>query len=160
MTKHWTLWSEQRPTDHKLLYSWRVSPCMIGGLELTPEWTDNLSLHGMGYADSEYWPHCSDWDGYRRTVPTSLEWSVALEGAKKGQFKFHGLELDPCRYCASEMRIEWSGPWICAPIWKANQFSIQCSGCGLVKAQYFKDLKRVMEALNRKQDSAITEVHS
>jgi hypothetical protein len=154
MTKNWTLWSEQRPTDHAILYSWRVAPCMIGGLELTPEWTDKMSLHGMGYGDPEYWPHCSDWNGHTRSVPASLAWAAADSDEKEKQFKFHGLGLEPCRYCESELRIEWSGPWICAPIWKASQFSIRCSGCGLVKVEYFNDLKAVRAALNRKERKA------
>ena len=38
----WTLWSEQQPTDAKLVYRWRIPAQEILGLVLQPEWSEKL----------------------------------------------------------------------------------------------------------------------
>ena len=73
----WKKWSEIRPEDSTKFYRWRVSPRLILGLEMQPEWVEKMKFVGMGYADSEWWPPYSNWDGYKRTIDPTLEWQEA-----------------------------------------------------------------------------------
>ncbi len=38
----WTLWSEQLPTDAKIVYRWRIPAQEILGLVMQPEWSEKL----------------------------------------------------------------------------------------------------------------------
>lgn len=153
-TLAWTDWESARPTT-KGLYWWRVEPRIYGGLTLRPEWVAPLSLCGMGYADSQLWPEFSRWDGRRRTVPAGTQWRPADETAKKGQFVFAGLDLNPCPFCGSSPTFGWhhksndGGIFVCSAPYQANSFKVQC-GCGLAGSYSRADLKGLVDQWNRR----------
>ena len=122
--KNWTRWVEQRPSDHKLEYRWRVSPRKILGLEMQPEWTEKLRLVGMGYEDHQYWPlSASHWDGYRRTADSTLEWRVADQEEK--EILWNGLDLLPCPWTGKAPSIVTDGRWIGAPPYNLEWIGIR-----------------------------------
>lgn len=123
MSAEWTKWSDRRPIDTDVTYRWRISPRMILGLMLAPEFSGKMRLCGMGYADSEYWPPYSYWDGYSRSVPDDLEWRVAQPD--ETDIKWVGLDLLPCPFTGKEPKVEYSGRWIGAPPWSPESFSIK-----------------------------------
>lgn len=93
---NWIKWSQSRPQDPAKLYRWRVSPRLILGLELQPEWTEKMKSCGMGYKDNEYWPLSANyWDGWNRIYDPSLEWREAAkdEEEKDESIQWNGLNL-------------------------------------------------------------------
>ena len=117
----WTLWSEKRPENTKALYRWRIPARVVCGLLLRPEWTEKLALVGMGYDDNEWWPLSpSHWNGYKRTVPTGLEWRLAEEGETEPAWG--GLDLLPDPWTGRPPRVSTKTRWIGAPIYEAEGF--------------------------------------
>jgi hypothetical protein len=118
----WTLWSEQRPSDHTLNYRWRVPAQKILGMELRPEWTEKMHLCGMGYADNEWWPPFSHWDGYNRTVPKGTEWRIATED--ETDVYWGGLHMEPSPFSGMPPKIEYHGRFIGAPPYQPEWLKI------------------------------------
>lgn len=141
-TNAWVAFDQQRPPQERGHFWFRVPPRNVGGLVLRPEWIEEMRLVGMGYADDEYWPGFSNWDGYQRTLERGAEWRPLdaddhddLEAVRWG-----GLNLAPCPFCAHVPKIEWSGPWIGAPVYRADSFRLWCR-CGLVNSGYRNSLE-------------------
>lgn len=119
----WTLWNERRPTDKEKVYQWRVSPRLILGLEMQPEWSGKLRLCGMGLRDSEWWPPFSSWDGYRRTVDSTLEWRES--DVPDEPTKWNGLDLLPCPFTGASPTIVAHGQYIGAPPYKLQWIGVR-----------------------------------
>lgn len=141
----WTRWYDQRPADHKAQYRWRVSPRKILGLTMQPEWTDRLCIVGMGYADNEWWPAGSNWDGYRRSTDRSLEWRLAKDCETEPVF--HGLELLPNPFTGLAPKVVTVGRWMGAPIWELEWIGIESY---LVKSLGWRDAAKMKDAWNRR----------
>lgn len=120
----WKRWYDERPSDHTLLYMWRVSPRKLFNKILQPEWTAKMHYCGMGYSENEWWPSCSNWDGYSRTVDQTLEWRVAEEGEEEGYVNYIGLDLRPDPFTGLQPKIDYKGIWISAPPYKAESLTI------------------------------------
>lgn len=151
-TNPWTLWAEQRPTDTRAAYRWRIPERMILGAMLRPEWTAELRLCGMGYADSEWWPAGSHWDGYNRTVPAGLEWRLAE--ADETETVWGGLDLLPDPWTGKPPRVEVSTRYVAAPCWQAKSFSIKHRFGGL--GPHWENVPAMVRAWNTRipaQDS-------
>lgn len=134
--QQWTRWAEQRPDRPKIAYRWRLPAMLICGKMLVPEWTEKLSLVGMGYVENQLWPsNTSNWDGYRRTVPAGLEWRLATEDETvadgRGDFKelpiWYGLDLLPDPWTGEPPRLDYSGRYICAPCFKVEHLILYSS---------------------------------
>jgi len=138
----WTLWKDQRPTDHTISYRWRIKPRLILGMMLQPEWTDCLHLVGMGHDAAEYWPNCSSWDGYKRTVPDDLEWSMSV---RTDETIYHGLDLLPSPFTGLPPMIGANVKWVGAPLWQVESFSLQSF---LVSSHGWKNAKKMQDAWN------------
>lgn len=120
----WTLWYNERPTDHTIKYRWRLAePRTICGKMLQPEWTDELVLCGMGYGPSEYWPEFSDWNGYVRSVPKNLEWRKMIEGESQETI-YHGFNFLPCPFTGNQPKVQLYDSWVGAGPWIGRQMSI------------------------------------
>ncbi|MFG1399925.1 hypothetical protein [Roseixanthobacter pseudopolyaromaticivorans] len=141
----WMRWYDQRPTDHKAQYRWRVSPRKILGLTMQPEWTCRLRCVGMGYGDNEWWPDGSDWDGYRRSIDHSLEWRLAKDCETEPTF--HGLELLPNPFTGLAPKVVTLGRWIGSPVWEAQWIGIESY---LVKSLGWTDAAKMRDAWNRR----------
>jgi len=63
--------------------------------------------------ESEYWPSCSHWDGWNRSVPAGLEWRVAEPDEK--DIYWGGLDLLPCPFTGKPPIVTYLGQWITAP---------------------------------------------
>lgn len=140
----WTRWNDHRPTDHKAQYRWRVSPREILGLTMQPEWTVKLKCVGMGYSN-EWWPDCSRWDGYRRTVDSSLEWRMAKD--YEIEPTFHGLELLPNPFTGLAPRVVTLGRYIGSPIWELQWIGIESY---LVRSLGWTNAAKMRDAWNRR----------
>ncbi len=121
----WKLWSEERPTDNKALYRWRVSERKILGMMLRPEWSEKLHLCGMGFSDSEYWPTFSDWNGYTRSVDPSLEWRLAAPQEAENNIYWGGLDLLPCPFTGATPVVIYMGKFIGAPPYRPEWLGIK-----------------------------------
>lgn len=151
MTEQWTRWADARPTDHKIPYRWRVSPRVVLGLKMQPEWTERLQRCGMGYSDPEWWPVFSDWDGYRRTVDPTLEWRVALLG--EDETVWHGLDLLPSPHTGLPPMIAAQLRWAGCPPYKASSLKLTS---WMVNSGGWESAKEMAEAWNRRADAAAT----
>lgn len=109
----WTNWSERRPPDGEALYIWRCGTKPEG-----PEWVEKFRRVGMGYAAPQYWPVCSYWDGYHRTVAADLQWAPLPDGAKENDVFWPGLALLPCPFCGGEARIETRHEYMFQPVYQ------------------------------------------
>lgn len=141
----WTLWSEIRPTDPTVTYRWRIPVKKICGMMLRPEWSSKLSLVGMGYAENEWWPLFSDWNGYTRSVKAGLEWRVA-EPDEKGVL-WSGLELSPCPFTGNAPRVSYVGRWSIAPPYEAESLGLHA---WLVDRSGFRDASEMAITWNRR----------
>jgi hypothetical protein len=169
MSDHiWHNFSDKRP-DRKAIFVFKLDNVKLGGLNLDVEWSNQVEFMGMGYEPAELWPSFSHWDGYNRTVPNGLKWrelkedeKYLQESADKTKFPypipkkerleiFHGLDLGICPFCNSEYDIEWSPRYIGAPIFKPDNFRIQCHGCGLVDTGYITRLDIVSERMRTRK---------
>lgn len=141
----WTRWSIQRPAEQMLSYRWRIPARPILGLTMSPEWTGKLRLCGMGYSDAQYWPDCSDWDGYRRSVPAGLEWRVASDNEK--DITWVGLDLLPCPFTGKRPVVSYHGRWIGAPPFCPEYLSIRSH---MVESNGWREAARMRDAWNRR----------
>ena len=118
--REWTRWSEQRPPNAPGSYRYRASFDLLG-IPVAAEWEEEMRLCGMGYADSEYWPLRSCyWNGYRRYITIdNLEWSV-VQAYDSPEIEWFGLDLLPCPFSGQPPRIEASGQYIGAPLWRTE----------------------------------------
>lgn len=151
-THEWVKWSDERPTDTKAVYRWRVSPRLILGTVLQPEWSDKLHFVGMGYADNEWWPPCSDWNGFRRSVDATLEWRMAeSEGEPIAR---NGLHLLPCPFTGQRPKLSYTGRWVGAPPYLAESLSLES---WMVRSHGWRDATKLAEAWNRRAALSQTE---
>lgn len=118
--REWTLWAEQRPPNAHGSYRYRATFPFLG-LVVTAEWTEEMHLCGMGYGDHEWWPLRSCyWDGYRRYITIKgLEWSP-LTAYDTDEIVWHGLDLLPCPFTGRPPKLEPSGQFIGAPLWRSE----------------------------------------
>jgi hypothetical protein len=126
--REWTLWSDQCCPNERGSYRFRATFKFLG-LDVTAEWTEELSLCGMGYGDSEWWPvRCCHWDGYRRYITISeLYWSP-VQAYDADETVWHGLDLLPCPFTGKPPKIEPSGRYIGAPLWRSEAVWISSPG--------------------------------
>lgn len=120
----WVRWADERPTDTKALYRWRIPTRKILGKELRPEWSEPLRLCGMGYADNEWWPGFSDWNGYRRTLPAGTEWRLAHKEETEKSIFWGGFDLKLCPFTGKLPTIGYLGRYIGAPPYRPEWLSI------------------------------------
>ena len=153
----WTDWSERRPPNAPGRYWWRIPARTIGGVEnMRPEWVAEMSLHGMGYGDNEYWPESiSHWDGYRRAMPAGLQWRAEPETPKNGE-RWPGLNIKPCPFCGGTPRLRHNergssgGVVICGDkLWTHNNFWLEHS-CVFNGSTRSGSLAWLQEAWNRR----------
>lgn len=159
----WIDWAERRPTEAKW-YWWRTPARDHGGLELQMEFAAKMSLHGMGYADSELWPeNVSHWDGYHRTVPAGLQWLEGVEIEEPPKYghppvRFPSLSLSPCPFCGNQPKVEAherprsGGFYIGAKIHRANHFKIQCC---IIHTLEGWDFARIVERWNTRKPEPV-----
>lgn len=143
----WTKWSDRRPPNAPGEYRYRCS-CDVLGMVLTPEWTEKMSLCGMGYGDAEWWPlsPCY-WDGYNRYIThEGLEWSEPDPADPEGVV-WGGLELLPCPFTGNTAQVKAHGRYIGAPIWHTEAISV---GSPAVPFRRFTDTKKMVEFWNRR----------
>jgi len=141
----WKLWSDEKPTDFSTLYRWRVPMRLILGLNLQPEWTDKLSLVGMGVGDNEWWPPFSHWDGYTRSVPKGTEWRLAAEDEPKGDIFWRGLMMQPCPFTGRKPTVYYHGSYATAPPYLPEWLGIRSY---MVDNTGWRDAKKMQDAWN------------
>lgn len=146
---NWIKWSQARPQDPAKLYRWRVSPRLILGLELQPEWTEKMRLCGMGYKDSEYWPASATyWDGSNRTYDPSLEWREALENEKESDefIQWNGLNLLNNPFDDSVPKIKIFRMYASSPPYEIEYMSIDSGFIHFIS----RDAKHLVEKWNQR----------
>ena len=106
----WKLWTEERPKDTSKLYRFRASWQNILGLELRPEWTDEIVLNPRWGADlDDFYPH-SFLNRKSLRKRRDIEWREALPNeieGHKGVF-WNGLDLLPCPFTGKMPVVEYS----------------------------------------------------
>jgi hypothetical protein len=115
--REWTKWSDHRPPNARGAFRYRATFDLLG-VTVTPEWTEEMTLCGMGYSDSEWWPlSACRWDGYRRYITIdNLEWS-AVSAYDPDGIVWNGLDLDPCPFTGAAPTIRAQGRYFGAPLW-------------------------------------------
>ena len=124
-------WADCRPPDARSVVLLRAK--MARFPDITVEWLSEMTLHGMGYAKSQFWPSgLSSWDGYKRTVPDGVEWKPANETGKiRYSVNYIGLGLLSCPFCGKPPEVnsgQWHGRALSLtyhPIFD-NQFRVLC----------------------------------
>lgn len=143
----WTRWSDSRPPNAPGKYRYRVKANILG-LDLTPEWTETMSLCGMGYGENEWWPlTLCHWDGYRRQITApNLEWSEQQE-TDTDAIIWGGLDLLPCPFTGAAPTVKAQGRYIGAPLWHSEALWISSPS---VPQRRFTDAKSMVAAWNRR----------
>lgn len=144
----WTKFAERRPEGEGLFW-FRIAGFKFPGTEISVEWVDKVSLHGMGYGEDEYWPGFSNWNGYQRTVPAGVEWQPIKEGDKKDAARYPGISLTVCPHCGRSPNIEPTSRWITMPVFSAREFAIHCRCRGSFGPRY-NGLGNAAAAWNRR----------
>ena len=143
--REWTLWSDQRCPNARGSYRFRATFPFLG-LTVTAEWTEELHLCGMGYAESEWWPlkPCY-WDGYQRYITNkTLEWSP-VQAYDTDEIVWHGLDLMPCPFTGKPPKLEACSQYIGAPLWRSEAVYISSPG---VPKRRWTNAKTMQEAWN------------
>lgn len=138
----WILWSVARPIDTKALYRWRICTAVILGLPMRPEWSEKLHKCGMGYAESEWWPLFSNWNGFQRSVHPKLEWRLAAENEPEGNVFWGGLDLLPCPFTGKQPVVDYKGRFIGSPPYQPEWLCIKShmvSSVGWIDAAKMRD---------------------
>lgn len=121
----WKLWYDERPTDTKVKYRWRLrNERKLCGKMLQPEWTAALQLCGMGWGPNEWWPEYSDWNGYVRSVPKDMEWRPMIESESEETI-YHGFNLLPSPFTGLPPKVEGYGGYIGAGPWIIDKMGIK-----------------------------------
>lgn len=143
--REWTFWRDQRAPNARGSYRFRATFPFLG-LTVTAEWTEELSLCGMGYGDGEWWPlRCCHWDGYsRRITNPTLEWSPLQAYDPEGTV-WTGLDLLPCPFTGKPPTLKPSGRYIGAPLWHSEAVWISSPR---VPQQRWTDAKAMQRAWN------------
>ena len=144
----WKRWYDERPTDHTLTYRWRVPAREICGLVLRPEWSGKLTLCGMGYGEHEYWPDCSRWDGYNRTVEPNLEWRLANDD--EVDVAWNGFDLLPDPWTGNPPCVTFNTSWIHAPVYEVESFGLKFA---MGRTLGWTNAKKLQEAWNTRHSS-------
>lgn len=154
--REWTRWSDQRPPNAAGEFRYRASFNLLG-LPVTAEWTEKMHLCGMGYGDSEWWPlRPCHWNGYRRYITIdNLEWSP-VTAYDPADIVWHGLDLLPCPFTGKLPKIETSGQYIGAPLWRSEAIWISSPA---VPKRRWTDARAMVTAWNTRQsaDAALVE---
>jgi hypothetical protein len=126
--REWTRWKDQRAPNARGIYRYRVRAEILGAV-VTVEWSEEMTLCGMGHAESEWWPLRScRWNGYQRYIThEGLEWSTILPSDPDG-IVWHGLDLLPCPFTGQPAHIEAVGRYIGAPLWHSEAVYIWSAG--------------------------------
>jgi hypothetical protein len=149
ITKEWFSFSDVKPSEEGL-YKFKLPYRNVGGLELQPEWVDEVKDRGGYNEPQNLWPAFAHWDGYSRSVPSGLKWRPLKENEKKDDYQFNGLDLKDCPFCGSKAKVNWNYTFIGSRIFNAHEFSIACTGCYLAKSPTTSDLKRMVEIWNKR----------
>lgn len=148
--REWTKWCEQRPPNAPGSYRYRTSFNLLG-LPVTAEWTEKMTLCGMGYGDSEWWPRSPCyWDGYRRHITIeNLEWSPVLAYDPEG-IVWGGIDLGPCPFTGKPAKLETQGQYIGAPLWRTEALWLSSPG---VPKRRWADARKMVEFWNTRPAS-------
>ena len=141
----WIKWSDKRPPNEPGIFRYRVKAEILGMI-LEPEWSEKMTLCGMGLANSEWWPLSScTWDGYRRYIThAGLEWSPQEEGDSE-TVVWHGLDLLPCPFTGKQPHVKAEGRYIGAPLWHSEALWLSSEG---VPSRRFVNAKKMLEIWN------------
>lgn len=138
----WKKWNDERAPNERGSFRYRVRADILGAV-LTPEWTEEMVLCGMGYGANEWWPvRLCHWDGYRRYITHSgLEWSEVRNDDPPGVV-WNDLDLLPCPFTGKPAHIELVGRYIGAPLWHSE--AVYVSSAGVPKRRWLKieDMKK------------------
>lgn len=122
-------------------YLWRIKARSYDGMILQPE--------AFALMREDGWPSFAHWDGYKKTVPDGLEWSVGSEP------KFGNLVLKNCPFCGKVPMLDYytsdfgRGAIVGAMPWEANMFAISC--CGLIGTRFrYSKLKQLVDSWNHR----------
>ena len=104
-------WYDERPKNEYGVYRFKTGYKNILGMQLMPEWTEEMHCCGMGHGNPEWWPLFSYWDGWNRTVPDDLEWRELEENESKKDKNliYHGLNLLNCPFTGKQPKIDYHG---------------------------------------------------
>lgn len=149
--EQWTRWDDERPTDPKALYRWRIPARKILGMVLRPEWSGKLTYCGMGYDPHEYWPPFSNWNGYVRSVPAGTEWRLATDDEDEKSIFWSGLDLLPSPFTGQPPKVDYCGRWIGAPPYEPDWLKIVSY---MIGHNSWKDAEAMQRAWNRREVAA------
>jgi hypothetical protein len=144
----WKNFSGERPGLG--VYWFRIPPFNFNNESVSIEFVMKTSLHGMGHSTPEIWPGFSSWNGYRRSVPSGTQWKECEKGEKDGLFIITSANFNECPFCGKHVLLSYAPRWIGAPPFKAEYYSIQCSGCGIPRINRFTSILRAEAAWNRR----------
>ncbi|EPX84749.1 hypothetical protein [Salipiger mucosus] len=142
----WMRCREHRPPNEPGEIRVRVTEEILG-LVMTPEWTTEMRLCGMGFGESEWWPNeLCHWNGSRRRFIADYEWRPVLDGDPKGII-WHGLDMLDCPFTGKQPEVGYLGRWIGAPPNRAEWLSLRSH---LVDRNGFIDAARMRDAWNQR----------
>jgi hypothetical protein len=147
----WTRWADQRTPNASGSYRFRATFPFLG-LTVTAEWTEEQHLCGMGYGDGEWWPpRPCYWDGYRRYITNdTLEWRPLQAYDPEGVI-WYGIDLLPCPFTGKAPKLEPSGQYIGAPLWRSE--AVWISSPAIPKRRW-TDAKAMQAAWNTRAPDA------
>ena len=148
----WVKCSSQRPPNRSGSFRFRITAEILG-LELAPEWTEEMHLCGMGHSEREWWPLSTQhWDGYRRYFTGDFEWRELTdkEAEVEGQnIVWHGLDLLPSPFTGKPPVVGYHGRWIGAPPNKAEWLSLKSH---MVDSIGWRNAARMKKAWNTRPE--------
>jgi hypothetical protein len=140
----WIDWKDTRPAAEgqgPYFHWWRVGP--VANTGTAPEWIGKIAFCRMDYAEHEYWPEFSNWNGFHRTVPALTQWKPLTNAdqelvarlLKQGVPDFcikartviyPGIDLEKCPFCGRLPRVKFRPRYIGACVKDAEEFAIEC----------------------------------
>jgi hypothetical protein len=137
----WNNWKDKRPAADAegkgpFFHWWRVGP--VANTGTAPEW-----IGKMDYAEYEYWPEFSNWNGGQRTVPALTQWKpltnadremvarLLKQGAPDYRIRtrtvvYPGIYLEKCPFCGRLPRVKFHPSYIGACVKDSEAFTIEC----------------------------------
>ena len=149
--KAWKSFEEEKPTNEGL-YWWKLNDIELGGMNVSPMWTDKYAEMNCGY-DKEMWPEFSDWNGYKRSVPEGLYWMSAKTDEKDRRIL--PIIIKPCPFCGTAQKISslekhGGGVVVNSRLYNHNTFWIKCTHCGCSSTPHFNDLNKLTRLWNKR----------